>query len=109
MARLLLKCHDVIGKTMAGPAIRYWEFAKALSKKHQVTLQVPNHSTLKTDEFRLTTFRDPFSYNDFDVLISQLIDPKTALLAKKNGVRLIYDAYDPEPLEHMEIFKSSNV
>lgn len=109
MARLLLKCHDVIGKTMAGPAIRYWEFAKALSKKHQVTLQVPHSTTLKSEQFSLVSSKQNLNFKEFDVLISQLIDPKTALWAKKNGVRLIYDAYDPEPLEHMEIFKSSNL
>ena len=109
MARLLLKCQDVIGKSMAGPAIRYWEFAKALSKKHRVTLLVPNQTALKSDVFKISTFSDPLDYKDYDVLITQLIDPKTALQAKKNGVRLIYDAYDPEPLEHMEIYKSSNI
>lgn len=109
MARLLLKCHDEIGKTMAGPAIRYWEFAKALSKKHQVTLQVPHQTAVKTDLFRIVTSEESVNYKDFDVLISQLLDPKTVLKAKKNGVRLIYDAYDPEPLEHMEIFKLSDI
>ena len=109
MVRLLLKCHDVIGKTMAGPAIRYWEFAKALSKKHQVTLQVPNQSPLQSDQFRIVSSSDSLDYNNFDVLISQLISPQTAWHAKKNGVRLIYDAYDPEPLEHLEIFKSSAI
>ncbi len=109
MARLLLKCHDVIGKTMAGPAIRYWEFAKALSKNHEVTLQVPNQTSMTADAFRIVSSSSGIHYKDFDVLISQLLDPKTALLAKKNGVRLIYDAYDPEPLEHLEIFKSSSL
>lgn len=109
MARLLLKCHDVIGKTMAGPAIRYWEFAKALSHKHQVTLLAPNQSTLQSDQFKILSSSDSLNFKDYDVLITQLIDPKTALLAKKNGVRLVYDAYDPEPLEHLEIFKSSTM
>lgn len=109
MARVLLKCHDVVGAAMAGPAIRYWEFAKALSKKHSVTLQVPNQTPIKADQFQIISSKNTLNYKDFDVLISQLLDPKTALQAKKNGVRLIYDAYDPEPLEHIEIFKSSSL
>lgn len=94
---------------MAGPAIRYWEFATALAKKHQVTLQVPNQTSLQSDKFAIVSSETPLNYKNFDVLISQLIDPKTALQAKKNGVRLIYDAYDPEPLEHLEIFKSAGL
>lgn len=94
---------------MAGPAIRYWEFAKALSQKHQVTLQVPNESPILSDLFKVVSSKQPVDYSQYDVLISQLIDPKTALLAKRKGVFLIYDAYDPEPLEHMEIFKASSI
>lgn len=109
MVKFLLKCHDVIGQAMAGPAIRYWEFAKALSKKHPVTLLVPNSSPLHSNQFEVLSSKEPIDYKNYEVLISQLIDPKTALLAKKAGVRLIYDAYDPEPLEHLEIFKSSSL
>lgn len=31
MSRVLLLCNDVIGEQMAGPGIRYWEFARALA------------------------------------------------------------------------------
>lgn len=109
MAKLLLKCHDVVGKTMAGPAIRYWEFAKALSKKHEVTLQIPNQTSLTSDQFNIICSADSIQLKNFDILLTQLIDPKTAFYAKKNGIRLIYDAYDPEPLEHMEIFRTSDI
>ncbi len=91
---------------MAGPAIRYWELAKALSNSHSVTLKIPNLDTLSSNQFQVVCSKDRIKLNQFDILITQLIDPKTALLAKQNGVRLIYDAYDPEPLEHLEIFKS---
>jgi hypothetical protein len=41
MTRLLLICHDVVDAKMAGPGVRYWEMARALSKKLDVTLATP--------------------------------------------------------------------
>lgn len=109
MARLLLKCHDHVGKTMAGPAIRYWELAKVLSKQHQVTLQIPNEMAEHNEKFEIVSVKSKIDLSQFEILITQLIDPKTALMAKYHGVHLIYDAYDPEPLEHLEIFKASSL
>ncbi len=39
--KVLLICNDVIGERMAGPGIRYWEFARVLSASFAVTLAVP--------------------------------------------------------------------
>lgn len=39
--RVLLVCNDVVGERMAGPGIRYWEFARVLSRFFDVTLAVP--------------------------------------------------------------------
>lgn len=39
--RVLLICNDVVGERMAGPGIRYWEFARILSNSFDVTLAVP--------------------------------------------------------------------
>ena len=39
--RVLLICNDVVGERMAGPGIRYWEFARILSRSFAVTLAVP--------------------------------------------------------------------
>ncbi len=38
--RILLICNDAIGKNMAGPGIRYWEFARILSHYFTVTLVI---------------------------------------------------------------------
>lgn len=108
MAKIALFCLDVVGKSMAGPAIRYWEFAKALSKRHDVVLITPNKSELVSPEFTIVD-RCSSAHTKYiaaaDVLISQQIPPRLALRCKKNGVRLILDAYDPMPLENLEIFK----
>jgi glycosyltransferase involved in cell wall biosynthesis len=41
MTRVLLICNDAVGRNMAGPGIRYWEFARALGRYVDVTLAVP--------------------------------------------------------------------
>lgn len=44
MTRLLLISFDVVDTKMAGPGIRYWEMARALAKKLDVTLATPGRS-----------------------------------------------------------------
>lgn len=96
---------------MAGPAIRYWEFAKALSKRHDVLLMVPNETDIVSDSFKIK--RHHWSVRrelkNVDVLISQQINYRLALVAKKHGVKIILDAYDPMPLENLEIFKKEPI
>jgi len=108
MAKVLLNCLDVVGESMAGPAIRYWELAKALAATHEVTLFIPNQTTIKPENFQLISACNQ-SLNsilkNYDAMISQQFTQRKALLARKHGVKLILDAYDPQPLEFLEIFK----
>jgi glycosyltransferase involved in cell wall biosynthesis len=113
MAKILIHCSEVIGTTMAGPAIRCWELAKALSKHHDVTLSIPNASN--TPEISPKTFTvvsrtlTPLKrlLPASDVLITQLLPRQIAWHAKRHGVRILIDAYDPMPLENLELFQSS--
>lgn len=41
MRRILLVCNDVVGKNMAGPGIRYWEFSRILGRRFEVILALP--------------------------------------------------------------------
>ena len=41
MMRLLIISHDVVGQRMAGPGIRAWEMARALSSWAEITLIAP--------------------------------------------------------------------
>lgn len=107
MSKILLYSHDNVGKTMAGPGIRYFEMAKALSKDHQVVLLVPNDPDITYSEIKIekiSTFSKHIQNSD--VLISQLLHPKMVFFAKRYGVKIILDAYDPMPLENLEVFKS---
>lgn len=109
MANILINCLDEIGESMAGPAIRSWEFANQLSKKHHVVLLSPNESNLRPKNFTLLkdskkTFASEIIRADF--LISQTVRPNMAKLAKKHNTRIIVDAYDPITIEALESLSS---
>jgi glycosyltransferase involved in cell wall biosynthesis len=108
MPKVLLQSHEYVGTSMAGPGIRYFEFAKALSKRHEVTLVVPNEPDIAHPEFKICRSDNLKELlRGSDILITQLIHPKVALYAKLAGVKIILDAYDPMPIENLEVFKYS--
>jgi glycosyltransferase involved in cell wall biosynthesis len=110
MAKVLIFCFDHISKSMAGPGIRSWEFAKILSKSHDVTLMIPNKTDVIPDGFSIVTttsfINNKNLFKNIDVIITQLTPYKLALAAKLHGTKIILDAYDPMPLERLELFKS---
>jgi len=94
---------------MAGPAIRYWEFAKALSKSHEVTIITLNEPEDPPQDFKIISIKKtPWKtiFKNIDVIIAQYLPHNIALKAKKNGLKIIIDAYDPMPLENLEVFKN---
>lgn len=108
MAKILLYCCDKVGKSMAGPAIRYWELAKALSATHEVTLYVMNEPDICSEHFRLVSKKHiPLGevLSEAEIMMTQFISGRMAVEAKRHGVKIILDAYAPEPLEHLEIFR----
>lgn len=104
MPKIILRSVDCIGEKMAGPAIRYFEFANALAKHHQVTLFSPNFShvseNLKCLPFSKSALEKEMPTAQF--MISQDYSLPIALLAKKCGVKIILDAYDPEIIAYLE-------
>jgi glycosyltransferase involved in cell wall biosynthesis len=55
--RVLIISEDAIGSKMAGPAIRDWEYARALSRHCRVTLAIPNESDLTPTGFSLHRYQ----------------------------------------------------
>lgn len=107
MAKVALYSLDVIGTSMAGPGIRYWELAHALSKKHDVTLLIPNATDLSSEKIKIICYAKVLvNYRDYDVLITQKVSSVKIGLAKQHGLKIILDAYDPMPLENLEVFKA---
>ncbi len=108
MAKIAIYAHNVIGKSMTGPAIRAWEFAKVLSQEHEVVLLSPNQSDLKGKDFALLYQKDPAKkrqIKNVDIMITQTLGVCLAFKAKYNDTKIILDAYDPIPLEFLEFFK----
>ncbi|MBA2369454.1 MAG: glycosyltransferase [Candidatus Protochlamydia sp.] len=106
--KILIYTTNVVGKSMAGPAIRCWEFAKALSASHEVALIGPIEPDIQGDGFQVLSKSDAALQGlmrSSQVLITQNLTLSMALKAKNNGLRIIIDAYDPLPLEIFELFK----
>lgn len=108
MSRVFIYAVNVIGPAMAGPSIRCLEFAKALSFKHEVFLIAPQATDLKGENFTLLVKDSPLYHELFptvEVLITQVLNFSLSLKAKRLGIKIIFDAYTPTPLEQLELFK----
>jgi glycosyltransferase involved in cell wall biosynthesis len=108
MAKVLVISEDVVGTSMAGPGIRSWEFAQALAATHDVTLATPNRTDLTSTAFAIDSYegrRVATLVSGYDVVITQFVQPALARTCKREGARLIVDAYDPRYLEALEIHR----
>jgi glycosyltransferase involved in cell wall biosynthesis len=106
MAKVLLLCQDIVGANMAGPGIRYWELANALARDHEVTLAVPNEPDIRSDRFAIVSYaqrRVATFMADHEVMVAQVLSAAMLHVARRDGVRLVVDAYDPALLEVLEI------
>jgi glycosyltransferase involved in cell wall biosynthesis len=114
MARVILLCNDVVGRRMAGPAIRYWELARQLARRHDVVLVTSGRSELEPDlpGLRMAALeRESLSslFADADVCMTQLVWPSVGLAARRYGVRLVLDSYDPILLEELEAHSGASL
>lgn len=106
--KILIVSHDPIGERMAGPAIRYWELAGALSKEFEVLLAAPGQPTLRSADFRLEGYETDgqalahLAEQADVILVSGYLLHKFPFL-KTTGKPLVVDIYDPFILENLEI------
>lgn len=108
MKHIVLISRDQIAERMAGPAIRYWEMAKALSRHRPVHLLTINECTLTHPNItiaKLTLKNLKKALKNASAVLSQKISPLEAPLVQAAGVPYIYDAYDPMPIESLEFFR----
>jgi glycosyltransferase involved in cell wall biosynthesis len=108
MAKVLIFCDDALQEAMAGPAIRCWEFAHSLAKAHTVTLLSSQPVSLRSDFFALESlqnisFKKALKQND--VLVTQTLPWWMAYYASKYRKNILFDSYDPLPIEKLELFK----
>jgi len=113
---VLIISTDAVGKRMAGPAIRCWEFANVLSKEHEVVLAIPNQTDLDSTDFQIDSYQGEQGsaiLNHWvtwcDVLICQGFVLNDYPFLQKAGKPIVVDIYDTLSLEILELFKYKGV
>jgi len=108
-SRLLIITHETIGTRMAGPGIRAWEMARALSEQFDVTLAAPGEPERSHPGLRVVGYETENPYypsldpciNNADVVLAM-----GSLFARIPRLRdlnkpAIVDLYDPFELEKL--------
>jgi GT2 family glycosyltransferase len=114
---VLIVSSDKIGKKMSGPAIRSYEFAKALSSTCEVDLASCGYCDIQPEGFNVFEY----TYENTEELISACINCDIVLIqgfimefckdfAKIAKTKyMIVDLYDPYVIENVEIFKDHDM
>ncbi len=110
---VLLICNDTIGQNMAGPGIRYWEFARVLSHYFTVTLAIP--PSVEQESIPETAFpvniqlcqNDEAVYSltrqaDSVVTVGDVLSVHPRLLTIDKP--LVLDSYIPSLLETLHVY-----
>ncbi|RPI24111.1 MAG: glycosyltransferase, partial [Chloroflexota bacterium] len=107
---LLIVSHDVVDTKMAGPGMRYLEMARALAPDLDVTLAVPNESSLQEPGLRMVRYWEDRSSslevlveNSDIALVSGYMVQKFPSLSSTQK-RLVVDLYDPFVLENLHYY-----
>jgi len=108
--RVLFISADPVGPEMAGVGIRCWELAQALAPHARVTLAAIRIGPMPPSEVKLVTF-EPHSPRALrphifaaDLIVAQPQWPVVTAWLKRSKARVVYDLYDPETFETIELF-----
>ena len=114
-SRICIISYDIIGKNMAGPGIRFYEFAKILSNYLDVILLTPNKVDIDTEGFRARQYK----LNNYKSLQRSIENSDIILIQghilyyfpflKNFKGKIIVDLYNPFNLESLEMFKDSDM
>jgi glycosyltransferase involved in cell wall biosynthesis len=105
--RILLVCNDSLGCTMAGPAIRSWEMARALERRGHTTVVLsrrfdkgcPGNGVTSSGRASLVNL---LKYIDSSDCIIQPGSPLSLLLSVVFRKKIVFDQYDPVIFEFLE-------
>jgi len=112
MGKVVIVSPDIIGKNMAGPGIRYWNFAIELAKHNSIVLFVPNKECELEADFQIETVTVSIlkrHIRDADVIIIQGMALWEYPFIRRSKAAIVVDLYDPFIFENMEVFKGSNM
>jgi glycosyltransferase involved in cell wall biosynthesis len=106
--RVLFISADPIGEQMAGLGIRYWELARAIGERAQVTVAHGGEEqlgagveTVLFDPHRPGALRA--AIDRADVIVTHPQWPIVTRWLRRAKARVIFDLYDPETLETLEL------
>lgn len=115
MKKIFLISADKVGKSMAGPGVRYFEMAKILSKHFDLTLLVPDNCDIAGDGFKILSYNSNSASKSIgkliqkaDVVVAQNLRPPLIRKIKQLNIRYIADLYDPLTVEVLEYSKYDN-
>ncbi|WP_245992996.1 glycosyltransferase [Xylanimonas allomyrinae] len=103
--RVLVVTGEPLGEKLAGPAIRAWEIAKALSPVADVRLLSTSDATVTSPDFEIVTAAGPQLRKDTDwadVIVFQGFLLEGAPWLMSSSKILVADIYDPMHLEQLE-------
>ncbi|MDX6469012.1 MAG: hypothetical protein QOF75_815 [Gaiellaceae bacterium] len=110
MPRILIVSNDRIGSKMAGPGMRYFNFARELARHGDVTLVVPTEPDIELD-FADVLVAGDLSYKRFlalarrsDTVLAQQLSPSTMRALAGGPAKVVYDLYDPLLVEVLPLF-----
>jgi glycosyltransferase involved in cell wall biosynthesis len=107
--RVVVVSNDHVGSSMAGPGIRYLNFARELRGEGDVTLVVPFETDLEPDGFELVVADvwDPALMTPLtagaDVVVAQRLPVPTMRKLARTRTRRIYDLYAPLHIENLAL------
>jgi glycosyltransferase involved in cell wall biosynthesis len=112
--KVLILSADVIKKTMAGPGIRCFEFARCLSSYFDVTLGIPNEIEIFPEKFIVKRYKEDIEdikrmVEKADVLLVGYMDLKALSFLRKVNKPIIIDIYSPSNLETLEWHAHENL
>jgi glycosyltransferase involved in cell wall biosynthesis len=107
MKRVVVVSLEVVGKKMAGPGIRAYNFAKELAHTHEVTLVAPNRDVEVEADFEVLARRSHSMraytrlLRDADVVVTQHLPLELMHYLARRDTRTIYDLYVPFATENL--------
>jgi glycosyltransferase involved in cell wall biosynthesis len=107
--RILVVSNDHVGSRMAGPGIRYLNFARELRHEGDVTLVVPFATDLEPNGFELVVANvwDPHAMDTLasgaDCVVTQRLPVPTMRRLARTETRRIYDLYAPLHIENLAL------
>lgn len=107
---VLVLSHDIAGKNMAGPGIRYVNVAREMSKHFDVTLGLLNGSEAQAEEVsnKYNVEATPINSDNYqslfdstDYIFAQWLSMDMIRYAREQHKRIIFDLYAPVPIESL--------